>query len=166
MLKNMHPTIVFIGQAPPKPGSAHDIAGAYLYPWLTSVGASEEWIAKHCHFYALTNEFPGAKKGSHLAPTPEAIAIHLPFLISQLQKVSPTHIVPVGKLAITSILGHTTGNLAEIIGQEYSCNPYNCLPHSIPTIPLPHPSGRSTWIHTHRVQLDQALEKLRVIIAS
>jgi uracil-DNA glycosylase len=166
MLHNMYSKIAFIGQAPAKPGSKHQIAGSYLYPWLYQLGMTQQWIEAHCHFYALTGEFPGAKKGSHLPPTATAIAAHLPNVTHELQKLAPTLVVPVGKLAIHSMLPEAPEKLADIIGQEYFINPYVCLKKPVPIVPLPHPSGRSTWIHTHPAELAAAFKKLQCHFSS
>lgn len=152
--------IFFLGQAPAGPSSKHEIPGTYLHKWLIGIGLTDEEILKNCHFYALMAEFPGATKNGHLTPTHTHIELHRPILIEALQTVSPDIIVPVGKLAISEVLQQKT-SLNEVIGKTFQINPFEALPKNIPCIPLSHPSGRSAWNHTHKLQVQQALKLLR-----
>jgi uracil-DNA glycosylase len=58
--------------------------------------------------------------------------------------------VIVGGLALRSLLGLT--KLTETIGRRYDL-------HGVPVIPLPHPSGASSWpnLPANRKKLDTAL---------
>jgi uracil-DNA glycosylase len=67
-------------------------------------------------------------------------------------------ILPIGRLAIDRFLG--ARSLDELVGREHE------VTHAGGTsvaIPLPHPSGASSWIHApeHRLLLDRALELIR-----
>lgn len=151
--------IFFLGQAPARPSSKHEIPGTYLHKWLHEIGFTDDDILNNCHFYALTDEFPGAIKGGHLTPTPAKVKLHRPVLIKALQNSKPNIIVPVGKLAISEVLQQKT-SLDEVIGRTFQVNPFEALQKSIPCIPLSHPSGRSAWNHTHKPQVQQALKLL------
>jgi uracil-DNA glycosylase len=68
-------------------------------------------------------------------------------------------LIPVGRLAIDRFLGVTKAPLDELIGWEHT------VEHAGGTsiaIPLPHPSGASSWIHApgHQSLLDRALARL------
>jgi uracil-DNA glycosylase len=152
--------VIFIGQAPARPGSKHAIAGSYIRPWLYELGLAEATISEFFQFYALINSFPGMGKTGHLRPTPEQIMDQRPALIKKIQAFQPNIIVPVGGMAIAELMASTPAELSEIIGNTYTANPYNCLPEAITLIPLPHPSGRSTWLHKHNDLLDRALTQL------
>jgi uracil-DNA glycosylase len=152
--------IFFLGQAPARPSSKHEVPGTYLHKWLRSIEFSDEEILKNCHFYALTADFPGATKGGHLEPTRAHIELHRPALIEAIQTIQPDVIVPVGKMAISEIL-HQQTSLDEVVGKTFQINPFDALPKSILCIPLSHPSGRSAWNHTHKSQVQQALKVLR-----
>ena len=52
--------------------------------------------------------------------------------------------IPVGTLAITEVTGHR-GRLVDVIGQTV---PVTLFGHDTEAIPLPHPSGASTWFKT------------------
>ena len=76
------------------------------------------------------------------------------WLNKEIQLLQPKLIVPVGKLAISQYL--TVNKLVDVIGQQFEST-INCI--DVVIIPLPHPSGASTW---HRMSpgkalLDQAL---------
>ena len=64
-------------------------------------------------------------------------------------------IIPVGRLAIESFLGAVP--LASVVGQEHQVD--HASGHAV-VIPLPHPSGASSWIHApaHKILLERALE--------
>lgn len=154
-------TIFFLGQAPARPDSKHEVAGTYLHPWLSSIGITDDEIKKHCHFHALVDTFPGADKSGHLAPTKAQIARYHPILVNTLQSVQPDLIVPVGKLAIGEVLQRTV-SLSEVVGRQFSVNPFDCLPDEIVCIPLSHPSGRSAWNYLHKEQVEDALRLLEL----
>lgn len=152
--------IFFLGQAPARPTSKHEIPGTYLHRWLRGIGFTDEEILNSCHFYALMDEFPGATKGGHLAPTKQQIEHHRPVLIKTLQSIQPEIIVPVGKLAISEVL-QKKATLDEVTGTSLQLNPFNALEKPILCIPFSHPSGRSAWNHTHKEKVTQALKLLR-----
>ena len=154
-------TIFFLGQAPARPESKHEVAGTYLYAWLSSIGITDDEIKKHCHFYALVDAFPGADKNGHLAPTKEQIVEYRPTLIKTVQATQPDLIVPVGKLAISEVLQRTV-SLSDVVGKQFSINPFNSLQDEIVCIPLSHPSGRSAWNYLHKEQVEAALRLLEL----
>jgi uracil-DNA glycosylase len=57
----------------------------------------------------------------------------------ELKLVSPQLIVPVGGLAIRRVLG--SSSLAECIGRRYELD-------GAVVVPLPHPSGASSWLNS------------------
>jgi len=71
-----------------------------------------------------------------------------------LRIIRPKLLIPVGKLAIARFLPALP--LDELIGRTHEVEHAggSCI-----AIPLPHPSGASSWIHQgdHPVLLDQAL---------
>lgn len=154
--------ILFIGQAPARPLSKHEVAGTYLNAWLSSIGMTDADIRHYCHFHALIGAFPGADKTGHLVPTKDQIRAYRPTLEKTIKDVRPELIVPVGKLAIHEILGNKTAALTDIIGRQFSINPFDCLNDEIVCIPLPHPSGRSAWNYLHKDKVQEALRLLQV----
>lgn len=157
--------VVCIGQAPARPGAKHAVAGTYLRPWLYRLGLDEATILRDFRFYALVDSFPGSGKQGHLPPTREQVTEHQPLLISLIKAFRPDILVPVGAMAIKEILPAVTGSLEDIIGVAFEINPYNSLEQEIPVIPLPHPSGRSTWPGAHPDRVAAALALLRTYLA-
>lgn len=154
--------IVFLGQAPARPKSDHEIPGTYLYSWLSSIGFTDDTIKNNCHFYALVDTFPGSTKNGHLAPTPTQVADHRPTLKHQLIAIQPDLIVPVGKMAISEVLGRSNSTLSDVVGRQFTVNPFKALKNEIVCIPLSHPSGRSAWNYLHKEQVQEALRLLQL----
>lgn len=152
--------ILFLGQAPARPSSKHDIPGTYLHKWLQGKGFTDQDILNYCHFYALIAEFPGATKHGHLTPKRAQIELHRPILIKAIQDIHPEIIVPVGRMAINELL-QKDAPLEERVGAKFEVDPFNSLRKRILCIPLSHPSGRSIWNQTHKIHVQQALELLR-----
>ena len=60
-------------------------------------------------------------------------------LLEELKEVQPDLIVPVGGLAIRRLLG--ISGLGECIGRRYETD-------GAAVVPLPHPSGASSWLNS------------------
>jgi uracil-DNA glycosylase len=82
----------------------------------------------------------------------------LPYLERELQLIQPRTVIAVGQLAISRFLP-APAPLSERIGRVFQAN-LGGLAFDI--VPLPHPSGRSTWlVHPeNQARLDQALAAL------
>jgi len=138
----------FIGQAMPKPPYPDRPFGrTKLYSWFESIGVSEEYIKKYFSFSAVVSYFPGSKHGSHIVPSDKEIAAERPVLKVFLNKVKPDVIIPVGKLAINECLQQKIISLEEVVGKEYFADPFGLMGIKKIIIPLPHPSGASTWFY-------------------
>lgn len=154
-------TILFIGQAPARPASKHEIPGTYLHTWLHAIGISDNDIKQHCHFYALTDAFPGSTKNGHLPPTAAQIALHKPTLLQALGKLKPDILVPVGKMAIGEVMNMHPTKLEETVGQQFQITPFGIGSKTILCIPLSHPSGRNAWNHMHKPLVQRSLQLLQ-----
>jgi uracil-DNA glycosylase len=157
----MSKKIAFIGQAPARPGAKHGEAGTYVKNWLHQIGLSDEGIAQYCRFYALVGSFPGSGTHGHLRPTPAQVLEHRPVLINLIKDFQPDIMVLVGAMAIAEALPVAKGKLSDIVGNAYEVDPFESMGKIIITIPLPHPSGRSTWLRAHRDKLETALQLLK-----
>lgn len=153
--------ILFVGQAPARPSSKHEVAGTYLNTWLSSLFTDDE-IKKYCHFHALIDTFPGATKTGHLAPTNEQIKAYRPTLKRIIRDIQPELVVPVGKMAIRELFGDKNATLSDVVGRQFSLDPFGCLGYEIVCVPLPHPSGRSAWNYLHKEQVNEALQLLEL----
>lgn len=131
-------------------------AGKTLFAWFAQVGLEERQVRDWLYIAAITRCYPGPHPGGRgdRVPTPHERARCADWLDDELRILRPTLIVPVGRLAIDRFLG--AGALSELIGRAH------VVDHAGGTstvIPLPHPSGASSWIHAtgHRALLDRAL---------
>src|SRR5690606_31295311 len=121
-----------------------------LNAWLYSIGVTDSDVKKNFLYSALVNYFPGAKDGSHLVPTEDEINRQMKRLVSDIKSFAPDIVVPIGKLSISYCLDQKISLLSDVIGQEFKVNPYNALDYEVKIIPLPHPSGASTWRHSEK----------------
>ncbi len=178
--------VMLIGQAPGfKEIEVHQpfawTAGKTLFKWFQQIGFEEEWFRKHVYMSAVCRCFPGKlKNGIPLkngdrVPTKDEISNCHQWLSREIEIIQPELIIPVGKLAISQFL--TVNKLNEVIGQSH--NPSQATPCTIfktpancTVIPLPHPSGASTWPRTEPgksltsealklIQLHPAWKKIR-----
>ena len=87
-------------------------------------------------------------------PSPAERARCSGWLADELRIIRPAVIIPVGRLAIESFLGAMP--LASVVGEEHDVE--HAAGRAV-VIPLPHPSGASSWIHAaeHKVLLERAL---------
>jgi uracil-DNA glycosylase len=103
-------------------------------------------------------------------PGPAERASCAPWLHAELRLIRPALIIPVGRLAIDALLGPLP--LDQVIGREHRVDAgimgadawrASGRPDGV-AVPLPHPSGASSWIHApgHRELLDRALELISV----
>lgn len=155
--------ILLIGQAPgDKEGDLGRpfawTAGKTLFRWFESIGVSEQDFRRQVYMTAVCRCFPGKNpKGGDRVPDKTEIDTCSRWLNKEIELLQPRLIVPVGKLAISQYL--PLNKLVDVIGQQFRL-PVNGV--EVDLIPLPHPSGASTW---HRMSpgkelLDQALSLL------
>lgn len=149
--------VMLIGQAP----GPHEAdlgkpfaytAGKTLFNWLHSVTSlSEAELRDKIYFAAVARCFPGKnpKGGGDREPDSVEISNCQKFLKAEVEILKPNLILAVGKLAIREVLGpllpKKTFSLNEVIGKKFFVNYHG---HPVHVIPLPHPSGISTWHKT------------------
>lgn len=161
------PTRIFLfGQAP----GPHEArlgrpfawtAGKTLFRWLErATGADEEAVRARVYIAAVVRCFPGkAKGGGDRVPTPAECARWRGFVGREVEILQPRLVIPVGRLAIQEVLGHTEP-IAAVVGRRLRVQFHGV---TADVIPLPHPSGASTWFKTEpgRTLLEEALGLLR-----
>lgn len=151
--------VMTIGQAPgpteaivKRPFNAG--SGKRLFAWLGEAGFDEETFRRTQYMSAVTKCYPGKGRGGHgdRVPTKEEQALCRPFLDREIEIVNPKLIIPIGRLAI-GLFFDTNVPLEKIIGTERVENGRHI-------IPLPHPSGASTWHQKpeNRARLRQAIK--------
>lgn len=138
--------VYLVGQAPgPHEGKVGRpfgwTAGKTLFRWFGSLGVDEATFRARAYIAAVCRCFPGkTKQGGDRVPSPEEITACSGWMQRELALLRPTLIIPVGRLAIEQFL--PAAPLAEIIGKQFRIAPFG---HECDAIPIPHPSGASTW---------------------
>jgi uracil-DNA glycosylase len=138
--------VYLIGQAPgPHEGAAGKpfawTAGKTLFRWFQRIDLNEEQFRSLTYMSAVCRCFPGkAKSGGDRVPSPDEIINCSQWMASEFKILQPSLVIPVGKLAIEQSLGK--GQLVDVIGKSFNKNLYGV---DCQVIPLPHPSGASTW---------------------
>lgn len=153
---------IFIGQAMPRhKSSLHDWPS--LNVWLFDSGITESEIKENFFYSALVDYFPGSVNGSHRVPSGSEILAERDRLKKTMLDFEPKVVVPVGRLSIAYCLNQPMRPLTETIGKVYRADPYGLVGEDRFIVPLPHPSGASTWHRkeSNRRLLDEALERLR-----
>ncbi len=152
--------ILQIGQAPgPYEGKLGRpfawTAGKTLFKWYAGLGVSEDVFRERVYMAAVCRCFPGKNpKGGDRVPDRDEIARCGEWLCDEVHLLRPALIIPVGKLAIAQML-HAP-RLDDLIGKVHRVRYFG---HETDAIPLPHPSGLSTWfkIEPGKTLLQQAL---------
>lgn len=143
------PLAMLIGQAPGKtevvdrrPFAGR--AGRTLFRWFSEVGITEDVVRRRIYIAAVTRCFPGPSPSGRgdRVPSQTEISNCASWLEAEIALIRPRLIIPVGRLAIERFLG--TSPLSELVGREHRVTE---LPGRPVAIPLPHPSGASSWIH-------------------
>lgn len=155
---------LIIGQAPPEKNYQIPFSGTRLYHWFMTIGITKDEAITLFDFDALANNFLGKKNNKHIIPNEFEINQHIPSLIKKINEGDFKAIIPVGKLAIQYTL-NIKPDLEKVIGREFYESTFNKKAKSTLVIPLPHPSGLSTWYfkEPNKSKLKDALEHIKKI---
>jgi len=138
--------VMLIGQAPgPKEIEQGRpfawTAGKTLFRWFAGIGLDEMAFRRRVYMAAVCRCFPGKKpRGGDRVPSPEEIANCAPWLEAELRLLHPQLLLPVGRLAIGRFLAPRP--LKDLVGRQFRVTTPG---GECDLIPLPHPSGASTW---------------------
>ncbi len=140
-------------------------AGKTLFRWLADAGLDEPTARECLYISAITRCYPGphpSGRGDRV-PSPAERARCGDWLGDELRIIRPELVIPVGRLAIDRFLGAVA--LDEVVGREHDVRHEGGW--SV-VIPLPHPSGASSWVHGagHRELLDRSLALIRQRLAN
>jgi uracil-DNA glycosylase len=153
--------MMLIGQAPGKVESAggrpfSGRAGRTLFRWLDQAGLDEATAREMIYIAAVTRCFPGAHPSGRgdRVPTRQEQSSCADWLDAELRIIRPKVLIPVGRLAIERFLPNLP--LSELVGTR------RIVQHvggRSTVIPLPHPSGASSWIHegNNKALVDKAI---------
>ena len=129
--------------------------GKLLERWFEAAGFEPGTWRDRCYITSLTRCFPGKnpRGNGDRRPGPAELARCRPFLDAELALVRPRLIVPVGTMAIDTLLGRQP--LDRVVGRRFAWD-------GRPVIPLPHPSGVSRWLNDAANQrlVERAVELL------
>ena len=147
--------VMLIGQAP---GDKEPVlgrpfawtAGKTLFKWFDRLGLPEDHFRKKVYMAAVCRCFPGkSPKGGDRVPDEREIENCGRWMKREIELLEPDLIIPVGKLAISQLL--PVDKLNAVIGSKHRLRFHD---HEVDVIPLPHPSGASTW---HRMEPGKSL---------
>ena len=156
--------ILLIGQAPgDKEGDLGRpfawTAGKTLFKWFESIDVAEQAFRQQVYMSAVCRCFPGKNpKGGDRVPSKNEIDICSQWINREIELLQPKLLLPVGKLAIAQYL--EVNKLVDVIGEQFR----QCVNGvDVDIIPLPHPSGASTW---HRMSPGkELLEKALTLLS-
>jgi uracil-DNA glycosylase len=135
-------------------------AGRTLFRWLEeATGAGEATVRERVYIAAVVRCFPGKTGGGgDRVPSADECAMWRRFVEREVRILRPRLVIPVGRLAIQEVLGHTEP-IAAVVGKTLRIHFHGV---DADVIPLPHPSGASTWFKTEpgRTLLRRALRLL------
>jgi uracil-DNA glycosylase len=145
--------VMLLGQAP----GVHEervghpfgwTAGKTLFQWFEGVGFDEATFRSRVYISAVCRCFPGkavsaGKTGGDRVPNKDEIERCSRFLEREVAVLQPELLIPVGALAISQVLKFK--RLADVIGRSHEIELFG---HTMEAIPLPHPSGASTWFRS------------------
>ncbi len=164
MGKLIHSSILLIGQAP---GSREPelqkpfgwTAGRTLFKWFSSIGLSETDVRNLIYISAICRCFPGKSSASgDRIPNKDEINTCSQWLEFEIKLLKPKLIIPIGKLAISEFVSFDL--LTDVVGKnmQKKCHGVCC-----DIIPLPHPSGLSSWHKSNpgKLLLEQALQLIK-----
>jgi uracil-DNA glycosylase len=156
--------IILVGQAPgikePQLGRPFAwTAGKTLFRWIErALGWDEEQTRDRIYFSAVCRCFPGKNpNGGDRVPSNDEVARCSYWLKREFQLLQPLLVLPVGRLAISQFLAFES--LSTVVGRQWKLQ-YSGGWQDV--IPLPHPSGASTWHRTEpgKNLLDESLRLL------
>jgi uracil-DNA glycosylase len=128
-------------------------AGQTLRRWLE---LDEETFYETFYCASVTRCYPGraASGRGDRTPTPREQELCRFWRDWELELLRPRLIVTVGGLALKTLLGRS--DLTACIGRRFELD-------GVPVVPLPHPSGASSWpyVPENRARLDAALALVR-----
>jgi uracil-DNA glycosylase len=140
------------------------VEGEQRLPWRGRAGQTlRRWLELdedtfYATFYcaSVTRCYPGraASGRGDRTPTPREQELCRFWRDWELELLRPRLIVTVGGLALRQLLGRS--DLTACIGCRFELE-------GVPVVPLPHPSGASSWpyVPANRVKLDTALALVR-----
>ncbi len=133
-------------------------AGKTLFKWFEGIGLDEETFRKRVYMSAVCRCFPGKHpKGGDRMPSDEEVANCSRWLMEEIRLCQPQLVILIGKLAINQFL--PVRKLDGVVGTSHRIE---LLGRGVDVVPLPHPSGLSTWprMEPGKTLLQEALQTI------
>jgi uracil-DNA glycosylase len=141
--------VYLLGQAPgPHEGRLGKpfayTAGRTLFRWFAETGVDEETFRQRVYMAAVLRCFPGKASGGggDRVPASDEIARCGQWIATEQGLLQPGLVLPVGRLAIEQVFARKIPKLDTVVGQVHRVTFHG---RDVDCIPLPHPSGLSTW---------------------
>lgn len=138
--------VLLVGQAPgdKEPALGRPFAwtaGKQLFKWFAELDIDETTFRERVYMAATCRCFPGKQpRGGDRVPSEDEVSNCRPWLEREIELLEPELLLPVGRLAIEQFL--PARPLVEQVGK---LTRITLAKREIDVIPLPHPSGASTW---------------------
>lgn len=138
-------------------------AGKTLFRWFESIGLDEQGFRDLVLMSAVCRCFPGKNpKGGDRVPDRVEVANCAPWWQAELAMCRPRLVIPVGKLAIVQFADQLPfrAKLHDLVGKSWPYRSETGVHCDL--VPLPHPSGASTWFKMEpgKTLLPQALARI------
>jgi uracil-DNA glycosylase len=133
-------------------------AGKTLFRWFGTIGIDEDDFRHRAFMAAICRCFPGkSKQGGDRVPSPDEVTACSTWMQREIELLRPELVIPVGRLAIEQFL--PVAPLTDSIGKQFRTSKFG---HEFDLIPLPHPSGASTWFKREpgKTLLTEALQTI------
>lgn len=156
--------VMLVGQAPgvKEPELQRPFAwtaGKTLFGWFEgSTGLKEAEFRQRVYMTAVCRCYPGKNpQGGDRVPSQLEIDNCSSWLAGDFRILQPRLVIAVGKLAIQQFIHFD--KLVEVVGRSFPCAREG---QDFDVIPLPHPSGLSTWprMEPGRTLLQEALQMI------
>jgi uracil-DNA glycosylase len=170
MSQASNPHVMLVGQAPGKVEAEGGVpfsgrAGQTLFRWLARAGLDEAAAREMIYISAVTRCYPGPHPSGRGDRVPNRVeqSSCADWLEAELEIVRPKVVIPVGRLAIERFLPNIP--LSELIGTQRIVR--HAGGKSV-VIPLPHPSGASSWVYQseNKILLDRAIGLIREAVGT
>jgi len=166
------PKVMLVGQAPGQVETSEGErrafagrAGKTMFRWLDRIGIDESTFRSRVYIAAVTRCYPGPHPSGRGDRVPSRLEQEQcgAWLHAELSIIRPRLLIPVGKLAIEKFL--PSSPLDQLIGKVHEVSHTGGQSR---VIPLPHPSGASSWVNLprNRALLERALDLLGAELAA
>lgn len=155
--------VLIVGQAPPIAIAARPYERTRLWRWIADAGI--EFDQFEWSYSSVVQAYPGRTGSGDRGPTSQEINAARPRLRAVAKDIEPDAIVLLGAAASRTLLADewSPAGLDAVVGRLWHVEGMGSV------VVLPHPSGRSTWVHSsdeRQMLLWTSLHALKQILRS